>query len=251
MSIKRIINLGIIGVICICFIFGGICDTKAYADEQGILFALETYKPVGYKSSDCVLTANVYMIRRAMILEGSDKWIEVINSKLRKFACTTSTGSCMRFDYKYKKAGLTFSVVHDTLRGSKDSKFKALKKLLITHPEGVVIWGIDINGYPHGVLATHVKGKILYAVDSAQNLWGRNRGIVKLTETTVPNLNTVSNIWYIDKITGKTKVNIKKEDLYSKVNDEFENDNDSEEEIPQFEEEVKAREAVISEINTK
>lgn len=258
MITNRILKLSIISIICICFILtkganSGFAEGKNKSPQ--VLFSKEMYKPIGYQRSDCVLTSNVYMIRRAMILEGSDRWKEVTNSILRKYACTTSTGSSMRYAYDYKKSGLEFSVIHGVIGGSKNAKFKKLKNLLVTHPEGIVVWGIDVNGYPHGVLATHVEGRTLYAVDSAQNLWGRSKGIVKLKETTVPNLNTISHIWYINKISGKTKVGIKKEDLEKKVNEEFEEVAEykkgldiANENILQFDYEVKEREEQLSEV---
>ncbi len=169
------------------------------------LESLQIYKAVGYKAGDCVLTANVYMLRRASILAGSLEWDEITNTTLRSTACTSPYGSSLRYSYTYKKDGLTFKVIHDVVTGSAGNKTAQLKKLLEKHPEGIVVRGRDVRGYGHGILITEYRNGTFYAADSAQNKGGANRGILKMKETTVPRVSSLVHIWYIDSISGSSK----------------------------------------------
>ena len=176
-------------------------DTNLAKYEE-VLSDEETYYAEGYKSRDCVLSANVYMLRRASIMKGSVVWSEIKNSTLRKTACTTSTGSSLRYSYTYTKDGLTFKVVHALLQGSANSKKAQLKKLLEEHPEGVVVRGKSTSGAGHGILVTQYRDGKFWAVDSAQNSLKANIGIVPISKTTVPYISNCSHIWYVDSISG-------------------------------------------------
>ena len=162
------------------------------------------YYVKSYKSSDCVLSANAYMIMRALYFDGSKYFDGVTNNTLRKIACTSKNGSSLKYEYSYAVDGLRYHVVHDYLGGSASDKKAKLKRLLKKHPEGIVVYGRSSSG-AHGVLITDYENGRFYAVDSAQNKGGRNRGILRFENTTMYSIGSLSHIWYIDNSGGFSK----------------------------------------------
>jgi len=177
----------------------------ATSDDSVSLRDKSIYETSGYRNSDCVLTANTYMIRRALILKDSSLWDDVKINDVRKKACTSPNGSSLKYEYSFSKDGITFVVKHGVLSGSsKDAKKKAIKKLLDEHPEGIVVRGKSTSG-GHGVLLTGYKGKTIYAVDSAQNIHGGNKGVTTFGQTTMLSIASLTHYWYISDTYGKSE----------------------------------------------
>ena len=206
-KLKRLISIALslilaFGMAQAAFAYDKDIDTDINDDE--------IYYAKGYRNNDCVLSSNMYMIRRAAIQNGSTCWDSITLSKLRKDACTSPNGHSLKYSYTFEADGITYEVVHGLLSGSKDSKTSQLKKLLKKHPEGIVVRGKSTQGYGHGILVTSYEDKMFYAADSAQNYGGSNRGILKMSSTTVPNLGSCTHIWYIEKISGKSMTAVKR-----------------------------------------
>ena len=198
-------------MICILLILSTTMTTFAY--DKSIDTDLKDksiYYVSGYRNNDCVLSANMYMIRRAAIINGTTCWDNVTVNKLRPFACTSKNGSSLKYSYEFDLDGVTYEVKHGLLTGSSDSRKSQLKKLLKDHPEGVVVRGRSTSGYGHGILVTEYSDGAFRAVDSAQNKGEFNKGIIKMTSTTVRNIGSCSHIWYIEEQTGKSKTAIKR-----------------------------------------
>lgn len=207
MRMKKIISILVVLMLILCSI------ESAFAYDESIdtdLNDKSIYYVKGYRNHDCVLSANMYMIRRAAILNGTTCWDSLTVNKLRPTACTSKGGSSLRYSYDYELDGVTYSIVHATLSGSTDSKKSQLKKLLKEHPEGIVIRGRDTSGYGHGILATSYEDGVFRAVDSAQNKGGVNKGILKMTSTTVRSIGTCVHIWYIKEQSGKAITAVKR-----------------------------------------
>lgn len=198
-------------IICILLILS--TTITAFAYDKSIDTDLKDksiYYVSGYRNHDCVLSANMYMIRRAAIINGTTCWDNVTVNKLRPFACTSKNGSSLKYSYEFDLDGVTYEVKHDQLTGSSDSRKSQLKKLLKDHPEGVVVRGVSTNGYGHGILVTSYDDGVFRAVDSAQNKGDYNKGILKMSSTTVRYVGSCSHIWYIDSQKGKPITAIKR-----------------------------------------
>ena len=159
------------------------------------------YRVSGYTSGDCVLSANVYMLRRAAIMRGYSKWSSITNKAVRAKACHGA--NTMRNQYVYSKAGIRFQVVSGSLPGTSAGNRKKLISLLKKHPEGVVVLGT--NGWgPHGALISEYKKGVFYCADSAQNYSGKNKGITRYTATTMGSLKSCYKYWYLKKVSGRS-----------------------------------------------
>ena len=171
------------------------------------------YKVYKYRSGDCYLSANTYMIKRKAVLNGSTKWNTVDNESLRYSACepTDSDYNWMKGSYSYSNDGYTYVVKLKKLSGNKTSKLKQIKSALDAHPEGIVLWGANAgyNGsiFPHAVLAAYYKGNTLYCIDSANNTASNstgyntiaNKGIQSYGNTIMRDLNFCTSYMYIYK----------------------------------------------------
>ncbi len=206
-TIKRVVTgLFIMGLVFTSPVFYSIgygeTDLSQLNIDDDSYYYLENYR-----SSDCVLSANAYMIMRALYFDGSKYFEGVTNNSLRKVACTSRNGSSLKYEYSYERDGLRYDVVHDYLGGSAADKKSKLKKLLKKHPEGIVVYGSSRYGI-HGVLLTDYENGKFYAVDSAQNKSGRNLGILRFDNTTMNSIGSLSHIWYIDNTGGFSKSNL-------------------------------------------
>ncbi|MBO5994214.1 MAG: hypothetical protein J6Q41_01725 [Firmicutes bacterium] len=173
-----------------------------------------------YKSGDCVLCANAYMLMRAAHARGSDLAPCITNKKLRKYACTSSSGNIMKHDYTFTYDGLTFTVKYKKLKGDYAARKKKIKSMLKKHPEGIV--GLGYSKYStHGVLLTGYVDGVLYAADSALNYGSFNKGITPYSETIMKSLKTVKHVWYLKEVTGtSTSAHVKEMELSMKAKKE-------------------------------
>ncbi len=167
------------------------------------------YRTTGYQSGYCVLSANIYMIRRAMIARGSTKWKKVNYKTAGRAICVRTP--MMKWKYTFSKDGVKVKAKHIKLTGSASSKARKLRKLLDAHPEGVVVRGSRLSGYPHGALLTGYYGKKNYqfwVADSTHNasrFVKKPRGIEKWSRSTLNNVGNVQEVWYLTSITGIAK----------------------------------------------
>lgn len=203
---KRLLSMALALVLVAAVAVVPMQETASAAtnSQSELLNSNPVYKAVGYKSHDCVLTANVYMLRRAGILKGSTTWDEITNTVLRPYACTSRTSSSLKFSYTYSKDGIKYNVVHAYLSGSVEQKTAKLRELLKKHPEGIVVRGRAKAGFGHGVLITGYENGTFYAADSTQNINGANKGIMKYSATTMAGISTLKNIWYIESQSGES-----------------------------------------------
>ena len=82
--------------IVVCVLLVCLNAISAFAYDKSIDTDLKDksiYYVSGYRNNDCVLSANMYMIRRAAIINGTTCWDNVTVNKLRPFACTSRKGS--------------------------------------------------------------------------------------------------------------------------------------------------------------
>ncbi|MBQ4467741.1 MAG: hypothetical protein II918_05950 [Firmicutes bacterium] len=178
--------------------------SPAYAAEDEPQLNIEDadyYYVKSYKSGDCVLCANAYMLMRAAFDEGSLFFDGITNKKLRKHACTSSGGNILKHEYTYTFDGLTFTVKYKKLSGDYSERKAKIKKMLKKHPEGIVGLGYSKYG-THGVLLTEFKDSKFYAADSALNYGSFNEGITPYSETIMKSLKTVKHVWYLKEVTG-------------------------------------------------
>ena len=184
--------------------------SPAYAqsdEEQLNIEDPELYYVKKYHSGDCVLCSNAYMIMRAAYYNGSEDYQKITNNLLRRYACTSKYGCIMKHDYKFTFDGVTYRIKAKSLSGKKSAKEKKLRDLLEEHPEGIVVRGAARSG-GHGILLTSYEDGKFYAVDSAQNYHGRNKGIVEYDDTTMYSIKRLTQIWYIESQTGFPKSHI-------------------------------------------
>ncbi len=183
-------------------------NNSGHAEAATKITDKKVYRNKGYKSGDCVLSANIYMMRRAAIARGG-KWKGINNNGNVRHKIATGIND-VRFKYEYTYGGITFNGRHGYLTGSVKTKKKTLKKLLDKHPEGVVVWQ---RSPMHGILVTsyyyNKKKEIKFmAADSTHNaaIWyakGKNKGIEKLKNTTIPSISKWEQYWYLSSVTVK------------------------------------------------
>lgn len=190
---KRILALVTAFFVAITILpFGGIeaeASTKLNDDR--------VYYISDYCSGDCLLSANVYMMRRAAILKGS-KWGGIKNRYARKKLCYSFNN--MHQEYTFHSDNLTFKGGHGNLPGGYEANKRKLIRLLEKHPEGIVVHGYDSYG-THGVLITGYKNGLFYCADSAQNYGGRNVGIVTYGNSSMSSLSGCFQYWYLKSVT--------------------------------------------------
>lgn len=211
---KKLITLAAMLLVTIAVLTVPALGTADAASETNLNDKI-VYKAVGYKSGDCVLTANVCMIRRAMLERGSTKWDQVTNTSLRPIACISPSSSSLKYSYTYTIDGMSFTVVHGDLEGTAKEKKAQLKKLLKDHPEGVVIRGNKASiswgrVYPHGVLVTSYSDGKFYCSDASHNSGGVNVGIEAFSDSTMRGVGYCTGYWIITKIEGTPKSALKK-----------------------------------------
>ncbi|MBQ0005300.1 MAG: cell wall-binding repeat-containing protein [Clostridiales bacterium] len=165
------------------------------------------YWITGYGSGGyCTLSANIYMIRRAMIARGSTKWSSVTYSSAGPALCTSVP--TMKWNYTYSCDGVTVKGTHVTMTGSASQKAAQLRKLLDSHPEGVVVRGNRLAGYSHGALLTGYYGtgnNQFYVADSTHNaskFVSSPKGIETWASSTLNDMSNVQDAWYLTSISG-------------------------------------------------
>ena len=181
--------------------------SPAYAEDESPQVNIDDagyYYVLNYKSGDCVLCSNAYMIMRSAYTNGSKFFSDITNKKLRKTACTTSTGNIVKHEYSFTYDGLTFNVKYKKLSGDAKERKKKLISMLSKHPEGIVGLGKSKSGN-HAVLLTSYEDGTFYAADSAYNKGAYHKGITKYSETIMKDLKSIKHVWYIDEVKGSSK----------------------------------------------
>lgn len=141
-------------VLMIVLLAGFISVPATYEAHADVLDEPSTYAIVGYHEGMCVLSACVYMIRRSLIMMGSNAWDQVTLDSARR-VMTTNGVEYMKIDFTYTVDGVTFHI--ETKEYTRDY----LIGYLSNHPEGMVVH----NG-SHAILATEYNDGF-YCVDSA------------------------------------------------------------------------------------
>lgn len=205
---KKIMSL-IIALFMVLTIMPAMTDTAHAATK---ITDKSVYYVTGYVSGDCLLTANIYMMRRAAITRGSTDWQQMNNTSinLRGALCTSKTrrSNQLKNKYSYTFDGLTFVGKNGSLSGSTSAKKKKIRNLLKEHPEGIAVWANNAGkGYPHAVLITEYKNGTFYCADSTHNASkyrkkGKNAGIEKFSRCTVSSISRLSKYWYLDEVKG-------------------------------------------------
>ena len=203
---KKVLSIVLGLIISGAMMISPLLYSPAYAaseDEQLNIDDAKYYYVTNYKSGDCVLCSNAYMIMRAAFAGDSRFFDLIINKKLRKHACTTSTGNILKHEYDFTYDGLTFKIKYKKLSGDYKERKKKIKSMLDKHPEGIVGLGRSSYG-SHGVLLTGYEGNTFYACDSAKNYGGFNKGITPYSETIMKSMSTIKHVWYIDEVKGSS-----------------------------------------------
>lgn len=157
-----------------------------------------------YNGGDCILTSTKTMLRRCAISQGSMLWTTITNKAIRPYAAPYGA---LKFTINYSNDGIKYTVKHKYFKSkSKIGKIREIKKLLKTHPEGIVVWGGNAtkSGTPHGVLVVKVKGNTVYAIDSAYNKGSVSKGTLKWSRTIMGSIKRCSAYWYLAEATGKS-----------------------------------------------
>ena len=144
----------------------------------------------------CMVSSNMFMLRRKAIMLGSSTWGKItlsdVNSKGIKYKAYSYThdGYVYRADAytKFKK---------QTISGVKAQLIELLK----THPEGVIIYGKKSQDKDaaagkdaeHGILVTSYKNDTFYGIDPAHNRNGKSKGIEKLSDTSIVTLKGITH----------------------------------------------------------
>lgn len=194
---KKIMSL----LLIVCLVVTMIPFATMEANAATSLTNKKVYRISDYKSQDCLLSANVCMMRRAAITRGAKNWSAITNTSARKKLCTGVNN--MRSGYTYTSSGLTFKGGSGSLPNTKNGNKKNLISLLKSHPEGIVVYGTDKDGSPHGVLITSYSNGVFYCADSTQNYGAANKGIVKYSASTMTSLSNCYKYWYLKSVAGK------------------------------------------------
>ena len=158
------------------------------------------YYTPDYRRGDCILSSTKTMMRRAAIMRKSYRWDKITNTSLRGSA---TIRGLLRNSFTYTNDGIKYKVVNHSLTGSSAKKIKDIKKLLASHPEGIVVWGrrAATTGM-HGVLVVGCVDGKLYAIDSTHNNGRMNRGIEAWEDTTMKNISNCTEMWLCSSISG-------------------------------------------------
>lgn len=136
-------------------------------------------------SRSCTSAAVTTMVRAMYYTKGKD-YKSVTESKVRK-AGWTNAGLKNSFNFNGLKIRAKY------ISGSSVSKESQLKKLLESHPEGVVIYGWN-SSRSHAVYL----GKNFKVLDPAVNA---SKNYITISQSFIPGsgLSTVQKVWYIEK----------------------------------------------------
>lgn len=193
-------------ILALCFSLVASPIATDYAEATSVTDA-SVYWTTGYGSGGyCTLSANIYMIRRAMIARGSTKWANVTYSSAGPALCTSIPS--MKWNYTYSCDGVTVKGTHLSMTGTPAQKAAQLRKLLDSHPEGVVVRGNRLAGNAHGALLTGYYGtgnNQFYVADSTHNaskFVKSPRGIETWASSTLNDMSNVQDAWYLTSISG-------------------------------------------------
>ncbi|MCF0140849.1 MAG: cell wall-binding repeat-containing protein [Mogibacterium sp.] len=201
---KSLIVIIMLAMLVVCF------PTSANrAEATTSLSDKNVYFMTGYSSGFCNLSANIWMIRRAMIMRGSDAWTSVNYKSAQKVICSDGWNN-LKGSYALTSDGVTVTCSSFSLSGSASSKAAKLRSMLDAHPEGVVVLGRDSYG-THAVLLTGYYGtgdNQFYAVDATYNADGtikyfsKAKGIQPYPDTSMQGISSVTVCWYLTSISG-------------------------------------------------
>ena len=235
---KRLTSLVVIFSLILITLMGSVATVTAVSKTDityiNSAASKAMYGVENYRSGDCYLSANVYMLRRRAFLDGMD-W-SGIKADTTPAVLNGGTGARskitfdedgyhnnMKWEYYYSYGTKTYHVKEGKLTGTNAAKIKTVCGILDTHPEGIAIWGPTSAGYPHAVLLTHytkdAKGNVtLYGVDSTYNTFSNNAkyggynswsnaGVQKLSQTTIiGGLSRITSYKYIATSTNRDAV---------------------------------------------
>ena len=174
----------LVRMITVCLIFSMIFPVSAQAAAVESVDHKAVYQKQNRKGT-CTLSSTAMMLRRAALYEGFDQWKNIKESTIRSTAW--SEGGGLKWNFTY--AGM--SVKRATLPGGSANK-AYLKKMLMEHPEGVVLYD---RSAPHGVLLTDYTDGIFYCADPAKCV---KPGRVPLSQSYRVKLKRASVIWYVE-----------------------------------------------------
>lgn len=136
------------------------------------------------ESDTCTLAANVMLLRRTAMMNGSSDWESITESAARSTLWYEGAG--MRLDYTYK--GITVTCVRTPSTAS-ERRAKMIE-VLKEHPEGVVIYDY---AYPHAILLTDYTDGVFYCADPANNV---SSGRIPISKALVQ-VEDAESYWYV------------------------------------------------------
>lgn len=146
----------------------------------------------------CTLCSAAMMLRRKAFLNASNNWNDITENSIESAAWTDDVGLNASFTYD----GMT--VYSGVLSGNtSDEKKETLIAMLNSHPEGIVIYNLNIR---HAVLLTDYTDGVFYCSDPDSNP-NRAKGRIPITETLIAErckttnqdliINSLGKCWYI------------------------------------------------------
>ena len=156
-------------------------------------------------SGMCTLSSTAMMLRARMYLSGNSDWPYITESTIRSVAWMEGVG--LRFNFTYTQDNNSISVSHENLSGISVS---ALKSLLNSHPEGIVLLCYDV---PHAVLVTDYDGNTFYCADPAPTYAGKRRTLAssytgEMLGSQSAVLNAADAYWYVSSYSITGNINL-------------------------------------------
>lgn len=152
------------------------------------------------QSFTCTLCSAAMMLRRKAGLDGNPLWNSITEDSIDSAAWIDGTGLRANFEYN----GMH---VWSTGFGENDNKKNVLITMLKSHPEGIVIYNMNI---PHAVLLTDYDNinDVFYCADPDTNPQ-IGKGRIRLTESSIAThcggtgnqdivINSLGKFWYIE-----------------------------------------------------
>jgi len=138
-------------------------------------------QPSGSKT--CTLVSATMLLRRGAMLNGDSAWANITADTVSPIAWVTGTGLKWNFTYDGLK------VAHASFDGSKT----AMKEILASHPEGVVMYE-KTSSKMHAILMTDYTDGVFYCADPAP---GVDSGRIPVASASI-SIEDSSYIWYIN-----------------------------------------------------
>lgn len=135
-------------------------------------------QPTG--SSTCTLVSATMLVRRAAMLKGSTTWAEITTDVMTSAAWVSGVG----LKWNFNCSGI--DVERQTFSGSEYD----LAKLLLEHPEGVIIYDRSL---PHAILVTDYTDGIFYCADPSP---AADSGRIPISDATVT-VEGADDIWLV------------------------------------------------------